>query len=476
MLDSPDRLEREVQSLRYIAKDVCESRTLEHGVLPGRGAFIESETGGQASFEREAIFAKQQRRGWKYLYRPLKGGSDLRVQQMKPSALSTATTRPKSRFRARPFGSEVARRRRTHLSPAVLGALMVAALVATNAPPAEAYPRAVGCGSATDDSVTYTFVGTWSGSQKDAFRDGVAQWENPNELNGDVVSFNEEIFGGDFDVTIEPLGGASGSTGCSASSTGGDIRLDSSLTLSEIEKTGMHEAGHALGLKHTGYRDSHDGPKVPAMATCLSASNAAARNVIQDDAGSLTRLHSFSTAETMHANAGFERGELYWGKSSVSDFYDTTTGTLDGSRNLRFRPTADYGYIYQTMNYVDAAGEDIDARTNIKKIVTWTSTGQIRMRLLTRVVTYAAASGCSVGQYVTGLNQNSRTHGALTIVRTETSTPTSSWKTVTEPTLYASGGHGNRDVRIRVESNVKYSSTGGYATIAVDTTRARDRD
>lgn len=363
----------------------------------------------------------------------------------------------------------------------LLLAVVVCAAVLMMGESAHALPRPEN--NCSDDTITYKFVnnshGSWTTTEKNKFRDAMADWNGVKDYDGGKVvnSLSETTGSADVDVYFHPSPGGNSNSLASAecvwpqATISFNSVLEDDWSTSDWEHISRHEMGHLMGLEHTGDDDSFGG-QTETMATCASHTST---SLSQDDVGNITHKKGDLSPETINANAGFEEGTTWWGKSSVQDFSHATGGAQDGSGYLTFRPSAAYGYVYQTMNYAASGGKKIDARVNHKKIVNWATTGNMKMEILVRSVEYKDGT-CGSG-WPTGKDQNHRDDvGSWTTVRTDTFTPSASWSWTTVGALYTIPSSWDAaDIRIRVRSNLKYVQYGNYSTVAIDTTRARGR-
>lgn len=342
--------------------------------------------------------------------------------------------------------------------------------------PAAGFPQP-GLGASCENAwITYWFQNSWvwTSSQLDEIRDGFGDWRAPRDWDGDRVikQMDEVSSNGKVKVVgVSPgyFGDPSqlGSASCGDPST---ILLRYDQSGNALEHLARHEMGHALGMHHTGSTDSFGGP-METMATCISFGST---SLSQDDDGHVVYHHGDLNPETIHANAGFETGTSWWGTSSVSSFYTSTYQPEDGSAAGRFRPSSDDGYIYQSMNFAAAQGRKVDARTNIRKVSSQSTYGRVRLELLVRHVVYG--TGECADEFVTGKDQNVRSSWTTWwIARAADRYPTASWAILDTTAYTLPTSYDATDLRVRVKSSVRYSSTSSLATIAVDTTRARDR-
>ena len=343
---------------------------------------------------------------------------------------------------------------------------------------ASAFPQNRGVCDYNEDIKWKFDSGHFSDSERDLVRDGVDDWLTPKRYTGaQVVTGIEEIWNGQ--VILKEVANLDGwgATDCNAPAR--FIKLSANLATEQYRDIAAHEMGHHLEMWHTGKND-HFGGQLSYEAICQyhSNGNPVDQQLSQDDYGHVGHHWDGLSAKSIHANVGFEHGTTWWWKSEVDDFYTSSYSPMHGSLALRWRPKVAQGYVYQTMNFANSAGEEIDARTNYKKISSSTTTGRMKMQILVQRVDYGfISSGCEYKQFQGNdyRDQNSRSIVyAFTVVRTQNlPNPSTSWQVATETSEYLIGyTYEGADVRVRVWSNLKYSD-GSFALVSIDTLRAR---
>ncbi len=370
------------------------------------------------------------------------------------------------------IGGSLINRRIRISAVCVLFALFAASV--PYASPALAFPQSRG-NCDWGESITWYFsTGSWTTSQKASVRDGLDDWLTVKSYDGTrVVSSITETGSGDIPVKkVVGLPGAGG-TDCTVAGPAPVLTLDADLTNTQFKDIGAHEMGHHLEMYRRGRYD-HCGGLESYMGICRTTVNKA---LSQDDYGHVEHHWGPLYPYSIHANVGFEHGTTWWWKSNVSDFYTSGSSPRHGSNALRWRPTADNGYVYQTMNFVNSGGEEIDARMSYRKISSSTTTGDMKMEILRRRVDYGLASSgdCEYNQFQAGANDDQNVRDVVynfVRKRRETVTPTTTWQGRTEGTNYTMPVWEGADIRFRVKSTVKYTDQT-FALLTIDTARAR---
>jgi hypothetical protein len=364
--------------------------------------------------------------------------------------------------------------------------LVAIALLLANMPVAFGFPASRGSCDHNGDELTWYFVdfGNWTDDEKDQVEDGINDWLTVLGLVGEsVVDSISKTAPEQGDIKVEKVAGLSGLGGTDCLGAIRTLKLNASLTLEQFRDIAAHEMGHHLEMWHTGDND-HFGGGVSYLAICqwhdLPPTNPPIdQELSQDDAGHVAHKWATQQPKPIQANAGFEEGTKYWWKNNVDDFYISTFDPKHGSQNLRFRPEVSNGYVYQTMNLVDAANLEIDARIQYRKVSSAATTGKMRLQIWRQKVNYAVPwRDCERDQFRAGGNvdQNVRTavYG-FERLRTQGLAPTTAWKTGTETTPWTLDDFSEGfDVRIYVRSSVKYSN-GDFALVEIDSARIRDK-
>lgn len=353
-------------------------------------------------------------------------------------------------------------------------ALVAAMLTSVLPVPVSAFPRphVISC---PGNTIKYRFEGAnWTDATKAQVRAGFQQWNAIRDWNGNqMVSVTEVTTGHNVRVyRVDDLG-YYGYTTCYPLGTE-KIELDSELSGNDLLAVARHEMGHMLALNHTGKSDAqYGGTTNPAMGTCLPAGAWNNQAVVQDDYGNAWHKRSTLSPRAVHANASFEQGTSFWGKSANMNWSTTSTSASDGSTSLLVTPTGANAYIFQTMNYATSQNTSIDGRANIRELQA-SHTGLMTVTLTRQGVSYPAASGCVAGEFPSGRNQNLRdAPDPWTTVRTQACTPTTSWATCSTTTYTLPTKHAH-DLRVYVYSAVK-TAGGAWTAAGIDFVRIRDR-
>jgi len=214
------------------------------------------------------------------------------------------------------------------------------------------------------------------------------------------------------------------------------LRLNYLIGGTLLEHAAAHEMGHVVGLGHAGHSASHDSDNPAAMSTvkCVDFPVTIDGQVIadpdafvlaeaysqDDEAAAINRLDTLEP-RSLHANQSFERGLTYWGKTGGSwALYNS--GGPDGPHYIRFKPTAETQYVYQTVDLVHKSlyswSLSMDARVN-HKLNSPSDAGQVRLRILVRRLDFEADSSCG---FISQLDEHTRD-----ILTAWTSVATTTW-------------------------------------------------
>lgn len=365
-------------------------------------------------------------------------------------------------------------------------ALMVAVTltISTQASVAEAYPtrseeRFQSCS-------TYAFTdpystGLWMTARKNTVSGGLDVWETAKTWNNQkVIDLALEVSGvAEFDVYFDPTLPSTvlGSGDCGS----GYLRLNDSMAdHAWLDFISTHEGGHVIGLGHSGYYASHDLDNPPAMYTpaCSGAGPTVETAYSQEDEAHVINRLGTANPPSLHANQSFERGStIYWGNNGGTLKYNSTGG-VDGPSYVRYRPSSESKYMYQTVdatvvNYL-TTGLSIDGRVN-HKLHNSAHAGDVKLQILIREIEFDGMCGA----FLSGLNEHKRD----LVTPTWTVALTTGWQdvgsywdldtTTTYPVLNDWEGV---EIRVRVLSRVRQDGgAGSLAYVRLDNVRARER-
>jgi hypothetical protein len=259
-----------------------------------------------------------------------------------------------------------------------------------------------------------------------------------------------------------------------------------------LANAAAHEMGHVVGLGHSGRSASHDSDNPAAMSTvnCVDFPVTIEGQTLQDaddfvlaegysqddEAAVINRLDTLEP-RSLHANQSFERGLTYWGLTGGSwALYNS--GGPDGPHYIRFKPTAETQYVYQTVDLVHKSlyswSLQMDGRVN-HKLNSSGDAGEVRLRILVRRLDFEPDASCG---FLSQLDEHTR--GVLTAW---TSVATTGWVTVgsvwdwdttTSPYSVPSLWEGV-EVRVTVNSRVRTDGGAGSLTwVWLEDIRARE--
>jgi len=196
------------------------------------------------------------------------------------------------------------------------------------------------------------------------------------------------------------------------------------------------------------------------MNTCFSIGSLNPSLNASDDQGQLERVHDSQKAVT--ANSSFENGRRHWVKPGGGS-YLTASGGHSGPTRLRYLDPGINGHmIYQSGSLSTAAGRNVFATALLKRESSAHS-GTVTVRLAVRNVIYGTPTGCTVGVFESGRNENNRISvGAWVLRASSTTSPSTFWSSVTTAS-YAIPQHA--DVRIEIDSNIVQGSSRRYVSI-----------
>lgn len=364
---------------------------------------------------------------------------------------------------------------------------LIGLLIGTLASPALAYGRDDSGSSCPQEPVlAYDFDGSgWNSTREGYFEDGAGVWDEIKGGNGDPIISTSE--GGAIEIKIDFTLGVPGETTCyeilginflNYLSFDPDEIAALGSEAQSFEGIAAHEGGHAHGLHHSGdIWETWDGDYYPTMALsgCIHPDDAVngvnyLTSLQQDDYAQVSRWYTSG----LHANAGFEHDELFWGVGGGGDLTAITSGGAKYGDTYA-RLNGDFGgYTFQTVvvrgfqAVVGGGGPgEIDARTWYKKSAnsaTGTATITVKSKRFSTTDAHASQDQC---------------HPGVTGWATELSdpvTPTTSWQKYTSSVWDADAEWGDGViVRIYVYNYLSHNQQGKVWNLKLDATKARHR-
>jgi hypothetical protein len=287
-------------------------------------------------------------------------------------------------------------------------------------------------------------------------------------------------------------GGFSGITRCAEHV----IEIDDAYASNEmsLRQIARHEAGHAIGLRHTGRYDDRDNAsdgvdQLPTMGTCIPYGTAI---VTEDDYANLSREPKGSTAANniVSSNIGWELGTTGHFVTGDPNYSTQTSHVYQGTRGARLSGSSLVSYtLSQTINYVarrEDQGDDlvdlvetVQIRPMSSNLILGTSIGtnssSVTLQVETLNVNYQENDNCDRKNFISGQNQNERYIASFDDWRVRSSVTCflpaqGSWQrclsgVVQEHSNYST--HSGIDYRIKLIPRLR-TTDGAYGYVAVD--------
>ena len=293
----------------------------------------------------------------------------------------------------------------SHESSRRVRALAVLALavgfVASVPSVASGYPvNHPGCDS--DTNVTWKFVSgapsgltppaiedPWTGSMKSNVRNGFDKWEATVRFNGnDAFSVTEQTGTVDFEIysisNLTSETGWGGLTACADGFIAFDFRKNNGQLLGSGVMKGIatHEMGHAIGINHTGYKDSHYNP---AFAPTMEAGPNC--TVLQS-----TPVNTYPW--TLHTLEDDDHA------SALRSWAILTSGGPSATGDQHLRHSGFGSYFHNTVRLYDPAnggGDDNEYRTALRIKEPSDQQGTVRVEVWRAGILLPATVGSSCG-------------------------------------------------------------------------------
>lgn len=362
-------------------------------------------------------------------------------------------------------------------SARTLSLLVVVPMLMVGAPGrAAAYPRLSAC-VLPDRAFTYVFDhngdgGAWPADQRSKVKLGFEAWNAVREYNNTSLNSIVETTSVAADYRIQRVQSVADGEArvvCGANR----VEFESSLGLTNIEGLARHEAGHLLGLSHSGESDNFVGGEVssaspPAMATCTSFG--ISRPIRADDFASDLQKNGIATVKYMNDNEGWEQGALSW---QTDTSYNLVSGSAwRGQYWAKWFPASNSSNIYNNFNFANHHGRTVDWQITFR--TPGATSGYVRMWLDYRSVQYGAMGPGSCS-YESGKDQNVRTSFGWFGANYKDCALAGVWATCTVPTQFAlPQSYDAVDLRLRIFSAAK-TSTGSYSPVDLDDAQVRLR-
>ncbi len=293
-------------------------------------------------------------------------------------------------------------------SPALVSVVSAMVLVVSLAVavPAAAYDSRT-CNNVA--GLTLDYSGShWTTQRMDTVTNGIESWEDEVErfdgTEGVPVTVTSSGTTEIYWAEIESAGEAS----CNSTWIKFDVDLLDSFDADPAQLRGLaaHEAGHVIGLHHSGDGDSHDGQE-PTMATCL-AEFSSQETLAQDDEAAVQGLTDQPGTPSVWwgvtANSSFEEPSYmqYWGQQYVTGVA-RYSGGVDGTPYfVIFKGNSASSAIYSTTRLMDSQDLGwVKGRANYAKW-TGTDTGHVLIVNKYRQVTYQDGETCGSRDFVGG--------------------------------------------------------------------------